>query len=234
MLSITNLNASYGRLQVLWDVSLKIEKRRIVALVGSNGAGKSTLLKVISGLLKPKSGDIFFKGKSIISLQSDEIVRKGISLIPEGRELFPGLTVRENLMMGAYIRSDKKAIKKELEFVYDLFPILKERQSQLAGTLSGGEQQMCAIARGLMSHPELILIDEPSLGLAPIIVDKVIEIIKQIHNMGITILLVEQDVQVALEISHYAYLIETGRIVKQGDSDKLLNDEHLKSAYLGI
>lgn len=235
LLQIKNLNFSYGDVQALWDINLEIEKGKVVALVGSNGAGKSTLLKNISGLIRPHRGSqVFFEGEDITPLTADQRVRKGIALVPEGRQLFTGLTIHENLMMGAFTRTDKQKIQEDLENVLSLFPVLKERRLQLAGTLSGGEQQMCAIARGLMSNPKLIMIDELSLGLAPVVVDKLMETIKTIHENGVTVFLVEQDVQAAFQMSESGYVLETGRLVKRGLSKDLIEDEGIKRAYLGI
>ena len=232
MLSVENLEAGYGDVQVLWGVSLRVEKGEIVALLGSNGAGKTTTLKAISGLLKPKSGKIAFDGVEITGKPPHEVVRLGISLVPEGRRLFPKMTVYENLRMGAYLVSGD--VSDRLETVYSLFPILKERRNQLAGTLSGGEQQMLAIARGLMSSPRLLMLDEPSLGLAPKIVQEVLRAVNQIRDEGVTVLLVEQNVQQALSIADRGYVIETGRIVLEGTGRELLENEHVKTAYLGL
>ncbi|HDM92887.1 MAG TPA: ABC transporter ATP-binding protein [Candidatus Korarchaeota archaeon] len=232
MLSVENLEAGYGDVQVLWGVSLRVEKGEIVALLGSNGAGKTTTLKTISGLLKPKSGKIAFDGVEITGKPPHEVVRLGISLVPEGRRLFPKMTVYENLRMGAYLVSGD--VSDRLETVYSLFPILKERRNQLAGTLSGGEQQMLAIARGLMSSPRLLMLDEPSLGLAPKIVQEVLRAVNQIRDEGVTVLLVEQNVQQALSIADRGYVIETGRIVLEGTGRELLENEHVKTAYLGL
>lgn len=233
MLEIESLSAGYGDVQILWEVSLKVEDGEVVALVGSNGAGKSTLLKVISGLLRPKGGEIRFDGQRISGLDSEVIVNRGITQIPEGRRLFPEMSVEENLFMGAYMRRDGR-IKEDLKWVYSLFPRLEERRTQLAGSLSGGEQQMCALARGLMSRPQLLMVDEMSLGLAPIIVDELVEVLKQINGTGTTIMLVEQDVQLALENSYHAYVLETGRVVIEGPSAELVENEEVKQAYLGL
>lgn len=233
MLEIESLSAGYGDVQVLWEVSLKVEEGEVVALVGSNGAGKSTLIKVISGLLRPQGGEIRFGGQRISGLDSEVIVNRGITQIPEGRRLFPEMSVEENLFMGAYMRRDGR-IKEDLKWVYSLFPRLEERRTQLAGSLSGGEQQMCALARGLMSRPQLLLVDEMSLGLAPIIVDELVEVLKQINGEGTTILLVEQDVQLALENSDRGYVLETGRVVMEGPSAELVENEEVKQAYLGL
>ncbi len=233
MLEVKHVNAGYGEVQVLWDVSLRVERGEIVALVGSNGAGKSTLLKVISGIITPMSGEILFEGAPIAGLPSEQIVRRGIVQVPEGRRLFPEMSVEENLLMGAYTRRDHQ-VKADLEWVYSLFPRLAERRNQEAGSLSGGEQQMCALARGLMGRPKLLLIDEMSLGLAPIIVDSLIEIVRQMNEQGTTILLVEQDVQVALEQADRGYVLEVGRITLEGTARELLQDPRIKEAYLGL
>lgn len=235
MLKIKNLNFSYGDIQVLWDINLEVGKGEVVALVGSNGAGKTTLLKNISGLIAPHKGSqIIFEGEDVTDLKADQRVGKGIALVPEGRQLFSGLTVQENLMMGSYSRKDNAKIQEDMERNYELFPILKERRSQLAGLLSGGEQQMCAIARGLMSNPKLLMIDELSLGLAPVVVDHLLETIEDIHNAGVTVFLVEQDVQAAFQISQHGYVVETGRIIHKGLSHDLIQEEGIKRAYLGI
>ncbi len=233
LLEVKNINAGYGDVQVLWDVSLHVEEGEIVALVGSNGAGKSTLLKVISGIVQPMSGEIFFAGERITGLPSEQIVARGIVQVPEGRRLFPEMSVEENLLMGAYTRRDN-GVMRDLEWMYQLFPILGERRRQEAGSLSGGEQQMCAVARGLMGRPKLLLIDEMSLGLAPIIVDDLIEIVAQINEQGTTILLVEQDVQVALEQADRGYVLEVGHVVMEGPARVLLEDPRVREAYLGI
>ena len=232
MLSVENLEAGYGDVQVLWGISLHVEEREIVALLGSNGAGKTTTLRTISGLLKPMSGRITFDGVDITGRPAHEIVRLGISMVPEGRRLFPKMTVYENLRMGAYLA--KGDVRDRLETVYSLFPILRERRNQLAGTLSGGEQQMLAIARGLMSSPKLLMLDEPSLGLAPKIVQEVLSAVRQIREEGVTILLVEQNVQQALSIADRGYVIETGRIVLEGSGKELLQNDHVRTAYLGL
>lgn len=235
MLKIKDLNFSYGDIQVLWDINLEVGKGEVVALVGSNGAGKSTLLKNISGLIAPHKGaQIVFQGEDVTAMKADERVHKGIALVPEGRQLFSGLTVQENLMMGAFTRNDKDNIQQDLEKNFELFPILKERRTQLAGLLSGGEQQMCAIARGLMSDPKLLMIDELSLGLAPVAVDRLMVAIEAIHQAGVTIFLVEQDVQAAFQMSQHGYVMETGRVVQKGASKDLIQDEGIKRAYLGI
>jgi branched-chain amino acid transport system ATP-binding protein len=234
LLEIKGLNAGYGDVQVLWDINLKVEEGQIVALVGANGAGKSTLLKIISGLLKPYSGEILYSGKDIIHMPSKEIVQDGIIQVPEGRRLFHQMTIEENLMMGAFRRRKSKNIQEELDKIYGLFPRLRERKRQQAGSLSGGEQQMCAIARALMGNPRLMLIDEMSLGLAPLIVDDLIDIVKEIKQQGTSVLLVEQDVQLALDNSHYGYVLSTGNMAMEGNSAELLQKQEIKEIYLGL
>ncbi|RLE51214.1 MAG: ABC transporter ATP-binding protein [Candidatus Methanomethylicota archaeon] len=234
MLVVDRINVFYGDLQALWDVSLKVEKGEILALVGSNGAGKTTTLNTISGILKPRSGKIEFMGKRIDGMPPHKIVELGIAQVPEGRQLFPEMTVLENLEMGAYTKRAREKFYDTLEWVYQLFPILKERKNQLAGTLSGGEQQMLAIARALMSRPQLLMLDEPSLGLAPKLVLLVFEMIHKINEEGVTILLVEQNVRHALSIAHRGYVIETGKIVLEGSGQELLENEYVKKAFLGM
>jgi branched-chain amino acid transport system ATP-binding protein len=234
MLEVSNLDIFYGRIQALWAVSLKIGEAEIVALVGANGAGKTTLLKTISGMLRPASGTIEFLGKRIDGLQSNAIVELGMSHIPEGRKLFPDMSVRENLEMGAYSKRVWEHKQETLHEVYELFPILKARQRQLARTLSGGEQQMVAIGRGLMSRPRLCIIDEPSSGLAPKVVDEIFQIIQRLRDQGIAILLIEQNVQQTLEIADRAYVLENGRIILAGESKQLLQEELIRKAYMGI
>jgi branched-chain amino acid transport system ATP-binding protein len=234
LLEINGLNAGYGDVQVLWDINLRIEEGQIVALVGANGAGKSTLLKIISGLMPPYSGEILFSGQDIVHQPSKDIVQAGIIQVPEGRRLFPQMTVEENLMMGAFRRKKSPNIQDELERIYRLFPRLKERTNQRAGSMSGGEQQMCAIARALMGNPRLILIDEMSLGLAPLIVDDLIDIVKAINQEGTGVMLVEQDVQLALDNSHYGYVLSTGNMAMQGNSAELLQNQEIKEIYLGM
>jgi len=234
LLEIKELSVGYGDIQILWDINLQIEEGQIVALVGANGAGKSTLLKTISGLLKPYSGKIIFQGENITQMPSKEIVAKGIIHVPEGRRLFPHMTVEENLMMGAFRRRKSKNVQPELDKIYQIFSRLKERRQQKAGSLSGGEQQMCAFARGLMGNPKLIFIDEMSLGLAPLIVDDLVDIVKDINQQGTSVLLVEQDVQLALDNSNYGYVISTGRVAMEGDSKELLENQEIKEIYLGL
>ena len=234
MLEIKNLTVSYGAISALHGISLSVQAGSIVTLIGSNGAGKTTTLKTISGLLKPKSGEIFYNGKNIAGLPPHEIVKRGLSHVPEGRMIFSNLTVLENLQMGAYLVRDKKIVRRELEFVFAMFPRLKEREQQIAGTLSGGEQQMLAIGRALMSQPKFLMLDEPSLGLAPLLVKTIFEKIVEINReRSLTILLVEQNANRALEISNFGYVLETGKITLQGDSASLRQNPQVKSAYLG-
>jgi len=234
MLEVNNINNFYGQIQALWDVCLKIEEGEIVALVGANGAGKSTLLNAISGIIRPTSGTIDFLGQRIDGLSPHLIVELGISHIPEGRKLFTDMSVRENLEMGAYSRRAWKDKKKTLEQVFELFPTLKERAGQLASTLSGGEQQMVAMGRGLMSRPKLCIIDEPSNGLAPRLVQEVFEKITSLRDQGITILLIEQNVHQTLQIADHACVLENGRIALQGQCEDLLKSDHVRKAYLGL
>ena len=233
LLTLDGIDTFYGSIQALKGISFKVLEGSIVTLLGANGAGKSTTLKCISGLVSPTRGTVTFRGRRIDSLPSESIVRLGISHVPEGRELFPELTVLENLHMGAYARSDKRAIQHTLERVHTCFPILAERRSQLAGTLSGGEQQMLAIGRALMAEPALMLLDEPSLGLAPMLVEEIFGIIRQIHASGTTVLLVEQNANKALSIADYGYVLETGTISLAGDGQELLRDDRVRRAYLG-
>jgi len=234
MLDVKNIDVYYGDAQALWDVSFSVNQGEIVTLVGSNGAGKSTTLKAISGLVPPSSGEIRLEGNRIDRAPAYSIVEMGIAQIPEGRRLWPGLSVQENLELGAYVPAARAVRGETMEWVFQLFPLLRKRRSQLAGTLSGGEQQMLAIGRGLLSRPKLLILDEPSLGLAPLLVDEVFETIQKINSEGMTILLVEQNVNVALAISNRGYVLETGRIVISGSGKDLLADEHVKTAYLGF
>jgi len=233
MLKINNLNVFFGGIHALKGISFDVPKGKVITLIGANGAGKSTTLRAICGLIKPKEGKIKFNNKVISNIPTDKIVKKGIALIPEGRKIFPNLTVQENLSLGAFARTDKKEITKDLEWIYELFPRVKERLWQKGGTLSGGEQQMLAVARGLMSRPKLLMLDEPSLGLAPLLVKEIFDIIKRIHREGMTVLLVEQNAFAALKIADYAYVLETGKIVLEGTGEELLQDERVKKAYLG-
>ncbi|WP_238885255.1 ABC transporter ATP-binding protein [Clostridium sp. YIM B02551] len=233
MIKIDNLVVSYGGIEALKDISLEVPSGKIVTLVGANGAGKSTTLKSIVGLVKPKSGSISYEGIDLTKLSTEKMVEKGIALVPEGRKVFTDLTVLENLKIGAYSRKDRKEISEDIENVYSLFPRLKERSWQLAGTLSGGEQQMLAIGRALMSRPKLIMMDEPSLGLAPIIVKELFGIIKRIREEGTTVLLIEQNANAALKIADIGYIMETGKITLKGSGADLLNNDEVKKAYLG-
>jgi len=233
LLEIRDLSVFYEAVQALRGVSLKVPQGSVVSLIGANGAGKSTVLRAISGLKKPTQGDILFHGKSIVQKRPEELVKLGIVQSPEGRGVFPNLTIEENLDLGAFVRTDKAQIKKDLEKIDALFPRLAERKSQFAGTLSGGEQQMLAIGRALMARPELLLLDEPSLGLAPQLIELIFETIGQINRAGTTILLVEQNAQLALEASHYAYVLETGSTLLEGEASKVLHDPRVKAAYLG-
>jgi branched-chain amino acid transport system ATP-binding protein len=234
MLEVRDINTFYGKIQALWGVSLRIDDKEIVALVGSNGAGKTTLLNTISGLIHPASGSIEFLGTRIDGLTPHAIVELGMSHIPEGRKLFPDMSVRENLEMGAYTKRVWKDKQQILDRVYELFPILKARQGQLASTLSGGEQQMVAMGRGLMSQPRLCIVDEPSSGLAPLIVDEIFGIIQGLRGQGIAIFLIEQNVQQTLEIADRAYVLENGRVALEGKSKELLKEELIRKAYLGL
>ena len=233
MLKIDNLNVFFGGIHALKGITFDVPIGKVITLIGANGAGKSTTLRTICGLIKPREGKIKFNDKEITNIPTDKIVKKGIALIPEGRKIFPNLTVQENLSLGAFARTDKKETAKDLEWVYELFPQIKERLWQKGGTLSGGEQQMLAVARGLMSRPKLLMLDEPSLGLAPLLVKEIFDIIKRIHREGMTVLLVEQNAFAALKIADYAYVLETGKVVLQGTGEELLQDKGVKKAYLG-
>lgn len=233
MLVLEDVNVYYGAIHALKGISFEVNKGEIVTLIGSNGAGKSTSLKTISGLLRPKSGKITFKGENLAIVAPQTIVAKGISQVPEGRRVFANMTVIENLELGAYLRKDKSEVKQAMSHVYELFPRLLERNKQISGTLSGGEQQMLAMGRALMSQPELLLLDEPSMGLAPILVKQIFSIIKEINASGTTILLVEQNAHMALSIANRAYVLETGKIVLSGDSKELAASEEVRKAYLG-
>jgi len=232
MLAIDNLHVYYGGIHAVKGITIRVEQGQIVSLIGANGAGKSTTIRAIVGLVKPRSGSIMFKGQTIHKMPTHEIIRLGIGVSPEGRKIFANLTVMENLELGAYFLP-KSEFKERLEWVFSLFPRLAERKKQLAGTLSGGEQQMLSLGRALMSKPELLLLDEPSLGLAPLVVEEVFRTIQEINNQGTTILLVEQNAMAALTIAHHAYVMETGTIVLEGKGAELLEDERVKKAYLG-
>jgi branched-chain amino acid transport system ATP-binding protein len=234
LLQVNHVNASYGYLQILWDVSFHVGAGEFVGLIGSNGAGKTTTLRTIAGLIKPSQGEVMFEDQPLGRVPAYQVSRRGISYVSEDLNLFTDMSVRENLLMGAYAVRDKAVQLQTLDFVFGLFPRLKERQNQLAGTMSGGERKMLAIARGMMSNPKLILVDEPSLGLAPHLVTDVFESLRKLQATGVTILLVEQRVDATLEITNRAYVMEFGRIVMEGPSHELRNDEHVKTAYLGI
>lgn len=231
ILEIRDLHMNFGGIRAVDGISFDVEQGKIVTLIGANGAGKSTILRSIAGIVKPQAGQIRFEGSDVLGLSPDKIVARGITLVPEGRRVFPNLTVLENLRIGAYLRHD--SIAKDMEYVYSLFPRLRERSWQLAGTLSGGEQQMLAVGRALMSRPKLIMMDEPSLGLAPLVVKDIFEIIKTINGHGITVLLIEQNANMALKIAHTGYVVETGHITMCGTGAELLADERVKEAYLG-
>jgi branched-chain amino acid transport system ATP-binding protein len=234
MLEVQNINCFYGNVQALWDVSLKVEKAEIVALLGANGAGKTTLLNTITGLIKPTSGHVSFMGQSLDGVPSHSIMEKGIAYLPEGGRTFPEMSIKENLEMGVYPKGMWKTRKENMERVFDLFPKLRERQKQLACTLSGGERQMLAMARGLMSNPKLCLFDELSYGLAPIIVTEVFNIVKSLREQGITVLLVEQNVKQSMEIADRAYVLENGHVALNGPCCDLMNNDYVKKAYLGL
>lgn len=234
MLEVKNLSSGYGMVQILWDVSFHIKEKEIVSIIGPNGAGKTTLVKTIMSLLPAKNGTVKFKGEDIRSLPTYEVVKKGLTMIPEGRDIFPKLTVEENLQLGAYSVKNKEKIKDTQEKLYQIFPVLKKKQKALAQTLSGGEQQMLVICRSLMSNPQLLILDEPSLGLAPIIVEKVLDTITKINEDGVTVLLVEQNIRDSLNISNRGYVLEEGKIIIDGESRELLSNSHIKEVYLGL
>ena len=233
MLKIENINVYYGNIHALKGISVEVKEGEIVTLIGANGAGKSTILRTISGLLRAKTGDVQFEGQSISGLPAEDIVRRGVIQVPEGRRIFANMTVQENLEMGAYTRKDSSGISKDITKVFERFTRLGERRTQIAGTLSGGEQQMLAIGRGLMSKPRLLLLDEPSMGLAPLLVKEIFAIVKEINESGTTILLVEQNAHMALSIAHQAYVLETGRVTLQGTAKELSESEAVRKAYLG-
>lgn len=234
MLTIKNLEVKYGAFRALHNISLTVEEHKLISIIGANGAGKTTLINTISGLLRPVAGEIIFEGQSITQLESHVIAELGIIQVPEGRKLFPDMTVYENLLMGSYTKRAKLSRQESLESVYHLFPILEKRMNQIAGTLSGGEQQMLAIGRAVMAKPCLMMLDEPSLGLAPLLVRTIYQIIMQLKETGMTILLVEQNVRQSLQVSDYAYVLESGQIVLAGPSEEVLQNEHTRKAYLGI
>lgn len=231
ILEIKDLSVNFGGIKAVNDISFYVEKGKIITLIGANGAGKSTILRSIAGTVKPKNGEIIFENENILGLSPDKIVSRGVTLVPEGRKVFPNLTVLENLKIGAYLRKDN--LSNDIEYIYSLFPRLKERHWQLAGTLSGGEQQMLAVGRALMARPKLIMMDEPSLGLAPLVVKDIFNIIKTINESGITVLLIEQNANMALKIADYGFVIETGSITLCGTGEELLRNESVKEAYLG-
>ncbi len=233
LLKVTNLVVSYGGIEALKGISFDVEQGQIVTLIGANGAGKSTTLRTISGLVPPKDGRINFEGRDITDFNTQKIVETGIAMVPEGRRVFANLTVLENLRIGAYLRKDKEEIEEDINYVYDLFPRLKERSWQLAGTLSGGEQQMLAVGRAVMTRPKLIMMDEPSLGLAPLVVKDIFKIISTLKSTGMTVLLIEQNANAALHACDYAYVMETGRITTSGTGEELLASEAIQEAYLG-
>ena len=233
LLKLDNIKTYYGNIRALKGISIEVDNGEIVCLIGGNGAGKSTTLMTISGILTPVEGDVIYEDRSIVAVRPDNIVQLGICQVPEGRMIFPLLTVMENLDLGAYLRNDKNGIREDLDMIFRLFPVLRERRKQHGGTLSGGEQQMLAIARALMGRPKLLLLDEPSLGLAPILVDSIFETIRQINDQGTTILLVEQNAQLALRFSHRGYVMETGEIVLADTSENLSQNELVRKAYLG-
>lgn len=233
MLSVNNLQVHYGMIQAIKDVSFEVNEGEVIALIGANGAGKTTILHTVSGLLQPTKGSVMFEGQDITKVPAHKIVSLGMAHVPEGRRVFAQLTVLENLKLGAYTRKDKNEMEETLQMIYKRFPRLEERKNQIAGTLSGGEQQMLAMGRALMSHPKIILMDEPSMGLSPIFVEEVFKIIRDISAEGVTVLLVEQNAKKALNIADRAYVLETGNIILQGDAKKLMNDESVKKAYLG-
>jgi branched-chain amino acid transport system ATP-binding protein len=235
LLKVQDIETYYGTAQALKGVSLKVGKGELISILGANGAGKTTLLRTISGLIELKRGTIEFEGQRIDRQGAEEIVRLGVSHCPEGRKLFPQMTVYKNLLLGGYVRkTDQQGVRDTMEEVFNLFPVLKDRQEQLAGTLSGGEQQMLVISRGLMSRPKLLMLDEPSLGIAPLLVARIFEVIKDINRRGMTILLVEQNAAIALNIAHHGYVLETGEIVLSGGAQELLQEEKVREAYLGV
>ena len=234
MLEIKGIDVFYGDAQALWEVSLQVKEKEIVTLLGGNGAGKSTTLRAVSGLLKPRRGSISLAGVRLDRINPHQIILQGLSHVPEGRRLFANMTVMDNLLAGAYTPAAWKNREAAVQGMVEIFPILKERRNQLAGTLSGGEQQMCAIARAMVSQPRVLLLDEPSLGLAPVIVERIFEVVQKINGNGVTVLLVEQNAHIALQIAHRGYVIETGRMVLEGVSSELLQNDYIKKAYLGI
>ena len=233
LLKVTNLVVSYGGIEALKGISFEVEQGQIVTLIGANGAGKSTTLRTISGLVRPKDGRVYFEGRDITDYGTQKIVETGIAMVPEGRRVFPNLTVLENLRIGAYLRNDKEVIEQDIQYVYELFPRLKERSWQLAGTLSGGEQQMLAVGRAIMTRPKMVMMDEPSLGLAPLVVKDIFRIIHTLKGTGMTVLLIEQNANAALHACDYAYVLETGRITMSGTGEELLASKAIQESYLG-
>lgn len=233
LLEVRDLAVSYGGVHALWGVSVDVKEGSIVALVGANGAGKSTLLKTIAGMNRPRKGSILFSGKKLSGLKPEDVVNAGVSLVPEGRRLFSRLTVKENLELGAYVRRARSFMKESMDEAYELFPVLKDRCGQIAGSLSGGEQQMLAIARSMMSRPSILMLDEPSLGLSPLVVKAMFELIRNLNQRGVTMLLVEQNVYQALKVCHYAYVMKTGKIALEGSGEQLLDNPEVQNAYLG-
>ncbi len=234
MLEVENLSSGYGLIQILWDVSFQIGEKEIVSIIGPNGAGKTTLVRTIMGLLPAKKGTIRFKGENIEKLPPYRIVKKGVTLIPEGRQIFPRMTVEENVLLGAYTINDKESVKESKEKIYQIFPVLRKKEKALAKTLSGGEQQMLVIGRSLMSNPELLILDEPSLGLAPIIIAKVLDTLRKINEEGVAVLLVEQNIRDSLNIADRGYVLEEGKIILEGKGRELLTNDHIREVYLGI
>ncbi len=234
MLELENVSAAYGMVQILREVSFQVKEKEILSIIGPNGAGKTTLVKTIMGLLHPTSGTIRFKGENIEKLSPYQIVKKGLTMIPEGREIFPRMTIEENLMLGAYTIDAKDKVKESKERVYQIFPVLKKKEKSLAQTLSGGEQQMLVICRSLMCNPQLLILDEPSLGLAPIIVEKVLDTVRTINDEGVTVLLVEQNIHDSLNVADRGYVLEEGKIILEGKSRELLSNSHIKEVYLGL
>ena len=233
LLEFKNIVAAYGSITALKNVTFNVEEGQVVSLIGANGAGKTSTMRTITGLLKPSEGQVFFNGEDVTGLPAHKLVEKGISLVPEGRQIIEGLTVYENLEMGAYQRKDKEGVKEDIDRIYSIFPILKDRKDQLGGQLSGGQQQMLAIGRALMSKPKLLLLDEPSMGLAPLIVREIFDIVRRINEQGTTVLLVEQNAKKALEVAHYGYVLETGSMVLEGPAEEVMNNPRVKEAYLG-
>lgn len=233
LLEFKNIVAAYGSITALKNVTFNVEEGQVVSLIGANGAGKTSTMRTITGLLKPSEGQVFFNGEDVTGLPAHKLVEKGISLVPEGRQIIEGLTVYENLEMGAYQRKDKEGVKEDIVRIYSIFPILNDRKDQLGGQLSGGQQQMLAIGRALMSKPKLLLLDEPSMGLAPLIVREIFDIVRRINEQGTTVLLVEQNAKKALEVAHYGYVLETGSMVLEGPAEEVMNNPRVKEAYLG-